>query len=292
MDEYIVADVSGTNTRVAIIRDSKILRIRDYLTKDINKFSDLISMYMYLEKLEIQNIVLSVASGRINENRIKLSNNNLEISRDELKLIGFKKIDIINDFQAVAYGVKDVEKNLEITPQISNQNYLVIGAGTGLGINKFENGRSIDLQDGLIHVDIFENLTLKELDLIEKFSLEHGKNFEIEEILSGRGIEKIYQYLTGVHLTAQEISNLENNSSQETFDLFYSFYIKVIIYFLEKFNLQQVYVAGGIIMKNMKYFSPKIKEDWINKLNKKGCTIILDYDVSLYGLRNYIKFNS
>ncbi len=291
MDEYIVADVSGTNTRVAIIRDSKILRIRDYLTKDINKFSDLISMYMYLEKLEIQNIVLSVASGRINENRIKLSNNNLEISRDELKLIGFKKIDIINDFQAVAYGVKDVEKNLEITPQISNQNYLVIGAGTGLGINKFENGRSIDLQDGLIHVDIFENLTLKELDLIEKFSLEHGKNFEIEEILSGRGIEKIYQYLTGVHLTAQEISNLENNSSQETFDLFYSFYIKVIIYFLEKFNLQQVYVAGGIIMKNMKYFSPKIKEDWINKLNKKGCTIILDYDVSLYGLRNYIKFN-
>ncbi len=292
MDEYIVADVSGTNTRVAIIRDSKILRVRDYLTKDITKFSDLISMYMYLEKLEIQNIVLSVASGRINENRIKLSNNNLEISRDELKLIGFKKIDIINDFQAVAYGVKDVEKNLEITPQISNQNYLVIGAGTGLGINKFENGRSIDLQDGLIHVDIFENLTLKELDLIEKFSLEHGKNFEIEEILSGRGIEKIYQYLTGVHLSAQEISTLENNSSQETFDLFYSFYIKVIIFFLEKFNLQQVYVAGGIIMKNMKYFSPKIKEDWINKLNKKGCTIILDYDVSLYGLRNYIKFNS
>jgi hypothetical protein len=52
-----------------------------------------------------------------------------------------------------------------------------------------------------------------------------------------------------------------------------------------------VFVAGGIIMKNMKYFDEGQQAVWCAKLDKVGCRILLDYDVSLYGLKRVVLKN-
>ena len=289
--DSIICDVSGTHTRVAYVDNKEIFSIRDYDTKDIKSTKDLISMYMYLEKIETKKIVCS-AAGRVNNTKssIQLHNSTLLINEYEFKEIGFENITLLNDFEAIANGVKDVSK-VQVFGNFQNENnYLVIGAGTGLGVCEYKENITLNKEEGHTSInEIQAQLTPREFDCMVKIQENLGKeSLEFEEILSGRGLERIYHYVAGSKLTAQEISLFDTVSSQETFNLFYSFYLKSILYFLEKHEQTQVVIAGGIIMKNMHKFSKEIKQQWIQKLqeNNSCAKIILDYDISLYGLRN------
>lgn len=288
--DSIICDVSGTHTRVAYINEKKILGIRDYQTKDINSVKDLISMYMYLEKVETKKIVCSGA-GSVNETKssIQLHNSTLLISENEFKEIGFENITLLNDFEAIANGVKDVS-NVQVFGNFQNENFLVVGAGTGLGVCEYRENKTVNKEEGHISLHHIKNqLTPREFDCMTKIQENLGKEcLEFEDILSGNGLERIYQYVAGSNLTAQEISQFDTVSSQETFNLFYSFYLKSILYFLEKHSLSTAYIAGGIIMKNMHKFTVQIKEIWEKESQENNISvkIILDYDVSLYGLRN------
>ena len=82
--DTIICDVSGTHTRVAYILDEKILGIRDYETKDINSIKNLISIYMYLEKVESKKISCS-AAGTIKSNSVHLGRIDLTITKKELE---------------------------------------------------------------------------------------------------------------------------------------------------------------------------------------------------------------
>lgn len=285
--DTIICDVSGTHTRVAYILDEKILGIRDYETKDINSIKNLISIYMYLEKVESKKISCS-AAGTIKSNSVHLGRIDLTITKKELEELGFEKIQLINDFEAVALGVYDVKKYEELGSLIYKKDYLTVGAGTGFGISICSKNNLENLHNKKIPITILDKrLNPREEDCKQYFEKEFGKDFDIEEIISGSGLEKIYTYIAGSKLTAEEISKFDTVSSQETFDLFYSFYFKTMIYFLEKYSVTTIYIAGGIIMKNMDKFSKQSKTIWKDFFQEKNIAakIILDYDISLYGLR-------
>ena len=288
MDNFIIVDVSGTNTNFALVVGGEIKKKRHFETNDIVKFSDCISMYMYLEKIDVKKIVISCAGQILRGEVVNLTNSNLRILKRDIELIGFEKVILLNDFEVLPYGVKDINNFLDITPKANNSDFLVIGAGTGFGISYKKDNKVYGTEEGHLKIN-FDNLNLREEDFISFLKNELKKeNIEFEDILSGRGIENIYNYLTQNKLLAKEISDIETKSSFETFEIFYNFYLKAIMYFLKKFDLKQVYIAGGIIMKNQKYFQEKIIEIWRKEIGDNiGCRILLDYDVSLYGLKNY-----
>ena len=221
--DTIICDISGTHSRVAILQNEKIVKLRDYLTQDIKSIKELLSMYIYLEKIEPTSIVISIA-GNVENREGKLHHGMLKINENDLKVLGFEEIIILNDFEALSYGVLDVNKFKEITPIISSEKYLVIGAGTGLGVSIFDNNSTLSNEDAHISINL-ENIkyTPREIDFLnwykEKVSSNTIKN---GQILSGRGLENIYTYIAGSVLSAEEISQIGTKSAQETFDIFYS----------------------------------------------------------------------
>ena len=225
---------------------------------------------------------------------------------------------MVNDFEVIGYGLPLIDpKNLVRVNEGKVRQYankVILGAGTGLGksimdYNKYA-GRYIPVASEGGHADFAVQRQI-ELDLVEFIKEYEGWtcNVSWEDVLSGDGIKRIYQFFhsntnSGKHAGKEkvphpdEIFNSRNNDehSKKTFEMYTTIYARCAKDFaLDALALGGVYIAGGIAAKNLPMFElPEFMQEFTNcgkqqdLLKKVPIYVITDYNISLYGAAEYM----
>jgi glucokinase len=224
-DFVLGVDLGGTFTNICIagIKDIKpyMLFTYDFETKKLNSLSPAINQVLTHTKekfdLEVDNACIG-AAGVISKEKDFADLTNVSWNIDLKELINqtsLKKAFIINDFEAIGYGINLLDENdlLTIRPGNKSNEFrsakAVIGAGTGLGKSilvfneKIKGYVPIPSEGGHSDLPVYNSLELKLVDFIKK-TKGISESVCYEEVLSGRGLVNIYNFL-------KNQKNSENN---------------------------------------------------------------------------------
>lgn len=215
-DLYLVGDVGGTNTTLALVgRDAakfSILASRRFSTKD--ELSLLGPIDAFLSELRRKAGVLNLhsccisAAGPVRDNYVQLTNASWSIDARQISATFGFPTTIINDFTAISYAVVllDPSDRSQVTmiPHLGNHSEapasgiaLVVGAGTGLGVGfveKREDGsyRAFPSEGGHSDFPCHDNLSRAFHKWLQDL---YGTPPGIELAVSGQGIVNIFSFL-------------------------------------------------------------------------------------------------
>ena len=200
MSEQFVADVGGTNIRLARVCDTGVTDIKKYMCNDFASIDLAILQYFSdLPDYHFSSGCIAIACPVLGD-QVVMTNHSWAFSQAALKSqLKLTSLFVINDFTAVAHslpvlGDDQVIQIGEGTAK-SNGNKAVFGPGTGLGVKHITRVKdawlTIDGEGG--HVDF---APVDETDIVVWRYLQN--NFgraSAEEVMSGRGIMNIYRAL-------------------------------------------------------------------------------------------------
>jgi len=195
-----VADVGGTNIRLALVENGRIAKIEKYLCADFDNIAEAITQFQK-GNLDGQFVAGCIAIAcPVNNDLVKMTNHTWEFSKTELqKTLGLDSLFVINDFTAVAHSLPTLNHKQLI--QIGGGsakdkgNIAVFGPGTGLGVEHLtwtsSGWQTLDGEGG--HVD-FAPTDSHDIIVWHYLQKKLGRA-SAEEVLSGRGIVNIYKAL-------------------------------------------------------------------------------------------------
>lgn len=200
MRTNFVADVGGTNARIAQFRDGKLQDIRKYLCNDFDTIADALKAY-FDEFPATRFIAGTIAIAcPVPGDWVKMTNHHWQFSIEALKgELGLQWLSVINDFTSVAHSlpVLDDEQKVQVGAGEAKPgaNIAVFGPGTGLGVDHLtltdKGWKALDGEGG--HVD-FAPQDDNDFAIWRYLKNKLG-HVSAEEVLSGRGIVHIYQGL-------------------------------------------------------------------------------------------------
>lgn len=330
---FFAGDIGGTNSNFGVFEITKkpiLLFSLHAKSKDITSYPDFIAyLREYIQhKYSIEVFVGCIgAAGIISENRMTTHPTNLNISlnaHDIQQKSGMQHLLLINDFEAVGLGI-------ELLPESSlirinegavraKAHRATIGAGTGMGKaallwHRIHN-RYIPFSSEGGHADAVgqsaEDLAL--FDFIRMQADHCGGPVSWEDVLSGIGIQRIYNFLGNVKeypktQFTQELETIRfppdliskyaklDERCKDTFLVYSVLYARCAKSFvLDMLALGGMYIAGGIAAKNIEIFkNPVFMREFLlcgkHEIILKDVPVIViaDYNVSLYGAVNFMQ---
>src|SRR3989339_193775 len=204
---FIIGDIGGTNTRLAIIDSNNTFLLKKYYkSKDFGTFSDLLDDVLKSNSLRISKACFAVA-GPLNadRNQCHMTNIDWNINSDELKAkYRFEKIILLNDFEALGLSIDKLNKSdkselEELTSKGFDTKGVIalIGAGTGLGASILYRlkDKHLPLSSELSHHSLPIDASNKlEQELVKYFNKKKIV-LEAESVVSGKGMTNIYEFL-------------------------------------------------------------------------------------------------
>jgi len=197
----LAGDIGGTNTRLAFFRVTRphfqLITEKNYLSRDYRSLEDVLKDF-FKEKIDVEAACLGVAGPVIDG---KVTGTNLPWHLDGKLLqknLSFKKLALINDLVANAYGIS-ISKRADFAVLNSGKakkgNAVLISAGTGLGEGiLFWNGKQhVPSPSEGGHVEFAPRNEL-EIKLFQDLSRRFG-HVSYERVLSGAGLANIYRFL-------------------------------------------------------------------------------------------------
>lgn len=326
-------DIGGTNTRleVSFIENGKTesVAIRKYKGANFNCLTDVIATFLKETDLvgKIDSACLAVA-GFVSNGEVEVTNLPWMVSEQYLSEglgITKDKVKVINDFEAIGYGIESLDDKKDIvTIQKGKRDddtlSAVVGAGTGLGMclvsyDKDHNPRVFKTEGG--HAD-FAPVDDEQVELF-KFMRKTFHRVSPERFCSGYGIYNIYKYVIKHPLYNQpecmelrrELFSVsdsdkaavvvryavqhEEPSALRTIDLFLSIYGSIAGNLaLTSLPFRGLYIAGGIAPRLIEQIK---QSQFLEKFRDKGrmsammkdfpVHIIMNTDVGLIGARTY-----
>ena len=145
----ITSDIGGTNARFFLHEiypdssQSQVLLTRIYVSNDHDSLEEVLEMFLAEKECRRRfprQLVLSIAGAPKNNEIESFSNIKWPgISGSKIaNVFGFEKVTLLNDFEAVGYSASTMDFDnmyrLQDSPTPNPENYVIIGAGTGLGI--------------------------------------------------------------------------------------------------------------------------------------------------------------
>jgi glucokinase len=258
-----VADVGGTNIRLATVVDGQIENIKKYLCNDFKHIADVIDVYCaQFPALQFEAGCIAIACP-VNDDHIKMTNHSWQFSVEQTRQrLSLNSLLVINDFTAVAMCVPVLteQQKLKVGDGVAkaNENIAVFGPGTGLGVGhlvKSESGwQTLDGEGG--HVD-FAPADDNDF-IIWQYLRSEGIHPSAEEVLSGRGLVNIYRAFAkdaDVDAIEQEASGITANALNGSCDICVSAvaqFCRVLGSFAGNLALNLgtfggVYIAGGVV---------------------------------------------
>ncbi len=259
--------------------------------------------------------VAGVAGVVTDSGRAKPTNLSWVVDAEEIKHeLGLEDFGIANDFQIIGWGIASLKEGDLFEAKSGEPGFgetrAVIGAGTGLGksILSFDGKRYVPIPSEGGHAD-FPPHDRFDLDLADYVRGGRKTPASYEDLLSGRGIERIYDFLRErlgeTDLTA-EIEGAKDRAAliskhrqidplcRETFRIYAKLYARCAKNFvLESLATGGLYIAGGIAAKNREIFvSPEFQAEFLNAekqrhlLERTPVRVITNYDVSIMGACN------
>ncbi len=203
---FLVADIGGTHMRVAHGTDQSatLMDIKKYVCAEFDDIDSLLHDYLQSHSLgsEVRACFAVAAPVSFTNpvDEIVMTNSNWQFSvRELIARFSWLSLDIINDFEAVAQAVPNLGDGQLVKLGGGNAdpdgNIAVLGPGTGLGVKHLvpvEGGYKVLAGEGG-HVD-FAPVDDKDLQVWSLLRNKLGRA-SLEEVLSGRGLEHIYQAL-------------------------------------------------------------------------------------------------
>lgn len=199
----LVADIGGTNTRVALAQGASVQEntIRRFRNADYPGLESVIRKYVADEgDIDADGACVAVA-GPVRDGKASLTNLDWTIDRDTLaRATRAEKVSILNDLQAQGHALGHLDDNklravvagVDAGPNAAK---LVVGVGTGFNaapVYDTAAGRFVTpSESGHANLPI---RTEQELRLCQYVSSAHGFP-AVEDVLSGRGIERVYAFL-------------------------------------------------------------------------------------------------
>jgi len=327
----IGADIGGTNSNIGIFQKKEnnleLIFSLHFKSQEITNFTKLtqdILNYVKKEfKITVKHSCFGIA-GIISENRDYCKPTNLDIAVDAHDIIKHTDLEtaiLANDFEILGHGllVLDPKQIIQVKDgkEKKRSAKAIIGAGTGLGktilIWDEVCGRYLPMPSEGGHAD-FSAQNQLELDLIQfiKKTEKRPCNISWEDLLSGSGIGRIYNFFSQRNNKKNMNEELKNNGlhpdkifsskdldeySNQTYKLFSTLYARCAKNFaLDTLALNGLYIAGGIATKNIELFKQMIFLDeflncgkMIKILKEIPLYVIADYNVSLYGAAQFMK---
>lgn len=314
MSAKFVADVGGTNIRIAQVEQGKLLNIKKYLCNDFPDIDSAIKTYFdSLPEINFTYGCIAIACP-VPGDWVKMTNHYWEFSIQALtQSLELTWLGVINDFTSVAHSlpVLDETQKVQIGPGTvkPEANIAVFGPGTGLGVDHLtwtnSGWKALDGEGG--HVD-FAPQDEDEFAIWRYLKNKLG-HVSAEEVLSGRGIVQIYQGLAAqqqvpavldeaAEITAKALSN-ECALCRQTLDQF----CKIMGSFAGNLALNLgtaggVYIGGGIASRFVEHVR---NSEFRARFEDKGrfrhyvstipTFIIVEPDHGLLGASAYLDLN-
>jgi len=327
IESILGVDIGGTNSNFGFFRrvngNLELLFSVHAKSQLITDFAALVKQvleYVHAKYNIIVKYSAFAAAGVVSERQDYAKPTNLTIAIDSKEILKQTTLNcafIVNDFEVIGYGLDSIDpKNLVMVnagvPR-ARANRAIVGAGTGFGkcimIWDRQLGRHIPSASEGGHAD-FAPYNLLEMDLVNYIKKERQKTCAVswEDLLSGDGIRLIYSFF---HMRAQDEivshqppqaddifkARKQDAHAYATFKLYAKIYARCAKNFaLDSLALGGVYIAGGIAAKNLPLFERDLfMNSFINcgkqqeLLKQVPIYVITDYNVSLYGVAEYMR---
>ena len=199
----LVADIGGTNTRVALADGRRILpdTIRRYANADFQGLEAVLRRYIS-DAGDVDTAAACVAvAGPVRDGAATMTNLDWTIDKDTLtRATQAETVAILNDLQAQGHALGHLPPDkirtiIDGPASDAHAAKLVIGVGTGFNaapVFETADGRLVPpSESGHANLPI---RTERELRLCQFVSTAHGFP-AVEDVLSGRGLEHVYAFL-------------------------------------------------------------------------------------------------
>jgi len=216
----LLIDIGGTNIRSAIadIGSNEIKDVKKQKIDSLDSFDKILQNF--LDKYpHIKNIVFSIAGPKLNDS-ISMTNRKFTIDKSNiLRKFSLDSCHILNDWESIGHIFYHLEKNEMkiINPGKSfNDVALIIGPGTGLGAAQIV-GKEIVLPTEI------GNSLFRIPGLLDELGILNNSTFNtVEDLISGKGLSRIYSYFDTTKKSAEEIvaTYNQNQYSQKSIDIF------------------------------------------------------------------------
>ena len=200
MSQKFVADVGGTNIRVARVTESGVTDIKKYMCNDFASIDLAITQYFSdMPEHSFTQGCIAIACPVLGD-QVVMTNHSWAFSQNALRSqLKLDALFVINDFTAVAHSLpvlgKDQVVQIGEGTAKENGNIAVFGPGTGLGVEHITmtstGWQTLDGEGG--HVDF---APVDETDVVVWRHLQSTLGrASAEEVMSGRGLHNIYTAL-------------------------------------------------------------------------------------------------
>jgi len=204
----LVADIGGTNVRFSVFEDGmlhdiQVMQVADYANPAM-------AAQAYISKttapVRPHKAVFAVAGPVTGEDEFELTNHPWKFSiTATCKAMGFKRLDLINDFHALALGILDADqtdiKQIGGGTRKEFSNIGVIGPVTGLGVATLVYDHAakkyVALPGEGSHVTA-PATTQREFTLFQWLMANRYSHVSAERVCSGKGLVNLYDAIRGV----------------------------------------------------------------------------------------------
>lgn len=280
MTLILAADIGGTKSHLCLgqrdgDKETIILHEKIYASSSFDNATDLITTFLKIcpdNELDIRLMCLALP-GIVHAGRCSLTNLDWQLDSKQLEAeFDIEQVIFINDFEAAALGVLGLTARdyivLNQGQPKQNSIKVVTGAGTGLGLAWLHHNQdrywSNPTEGG--HMDFSPN-TDQQIALLKNL-MQSFKHVSFERLLSGEGLQRIYQFITQQENelpSAEDISKLAHEGNREalqTLELFIEIYGSYIGNLALLFQpAGGIYIAGGIAAKHTARMTSKTFEE-------------------------------
>ncbi len=202
----LVADIGGTNTRVAIA-DGKVVRptsIRRFANAEFSSLEPVLKQYLADAGILAVEGTCVAAAGPVRDGVAVMTNLAWTIDGAQLvRATGARHTAILNDLQAQGHALGHIApeflRPLIAGPQQEGASMLVVGVGTGMNAAPVHNtpgGRYVAASEcGHISMPVRHDIDFR----LQKFIEGHGPHAHgfagVEDILAGRGLERVHAFI-------------------------------------------------------------------------------------------------
>ena len=196
----LVADIGGTNTRLALAQGTHLLQdtVHRFKNADFDSLQHVVKQYLFqMDDVDPSSACFAVA-GPVEGTSAKMTNLNWTIDAHAIgQVISAENVRILNDLQAQGYALGHIEPDhvTTVLAGSSAERYatqLVVGVGTGFNATPvFEapHGRFVAPAEAG-HADL-PIRTSSDISIATAVA-DHSGAPSVEDILSGRGFEKLH----------------------------------------------------------------------------------------------------
>ena len=209
---FLACDLGGTKVLIGIYKYDfsnefpKLITKKKYFSSEWTSFDSIVESFLRKEcrDFEYPHIACFAIAGPVKNNCAKIINLSWNISCHDLKnKFNFEKIELINDFGVLLYGIPFLQKTQFALIQSGEKRncnsqslHTVVGAGTGLGVARgiINDNKVQVLESEGGHVE-FSPRSQKEWELkiwLEKYL--KVERISCERIISGVGLSRIAEW--------------------------------------------------------------------------------------------------